>query len=132
MGALLDKIYEMKKGMKIMLGVGIVVILVGLGVFANYLHGNMTDHEGMARTPSVSSKQKGKNYADVEAIFRSSGFTNISYSKIEDLVTGWITKDGEVEKVMVGGTEGYTARTWVPADTEVVIYYHTFSGGKDK
>jgi hypothetical protein len=31
-----------------------------------------------------------------------------------------------VEKVLVGGDENYSPDKWIPADTEVIIYYHTF------
>ena len=45
---------------------------------------------------------------------------------IDDLIFGWLTEDGEVEKVTVDGDEDYSADTWVAADVEVIIYYHTF------
>lgn len=53
-------------------------------------------HEGEAKTPSGSSIQKGKDYQKVVDEFESSGFTNIKLEKLDDLVTGWLTKDGEV------------------------------------
>lgn len=83
-------------------------------------------HEGEAKTPSGSSIQKGKDYQKVVDEFESSGFTNIKLEKLDDLVTGWLTKDGEVESVSVDGDTGYSADTWYPADAEVVITYHTF------
>lgn len=78
-------------------------------------------HEGEAKTPSGSSIQKGKDYQKVVDEFESSGFTNIKLEKLDDLVTGWLTKDGEVESVSVDGDTGYSADTWYPADAEVVI-----------
>ena len=126
MKALLDWIYELNKIGRVLICIVLLLVLVGLGWVANIIHGNTGEHEGMARTPAVSSKQKGRDRSEVERAFRSAGFTNISYSEIDDLVTGWITKDGEVEKVTVGGTDGYLSREWIPEDTEVVIYYHTF------
>ena len=95
------------------------------------LIGCEADHTGQAKTPSGSSIQKGRDYMAVESDFREKGFTNIKYELIEDLITGWLTKDGEVEKVTVGGDPEYAPDKWLPADTEVVIYYHTFPSKED-
>lgn len=83
-------------------------------------------HDGEAKTPSGSSVQKGRDYQKVVEEFEDSGFTNIKVKKLDDLVTGWLTKDGEVESVSVDGDTGYSADAWYPADVEVVITYHTF------
>ena len=84
-------------------------------------------HEGKVKTPSSSSVLKGRNYQEVIDEFTQNGFTNIKSEAIEDLITGWITKDGEVEEVSVGGDDDYTSDEWVSADTEVIIKYHTFA-----
>ena len=83
-------------------------------------------HEGEARTPSASSIQKGRDYQRVVEEFEKEGFTNIRLEKLEDLITGWLTKDGEVESVSVDGDIDYSADTWYPSDVEVLIIYHTF------
>ena len=97
----------------------LVITLAGCG-------GNSNEHEGEAKTPSGSSVQKGRNYQDVIDDFEEKGFKNIKTEKLEDLITGWITKDGEVEEVSVGGDVDYSPDEWVSADTEVIIKYHTF------
>lgn len=84
------------------------------------------NHPGQAKTPSGSSVMHGQNYNDVLKKFQEKGFTNIKLEKIEDLITGWLTKDGSVEKVTVGGDEKYSPDKWVDANIEVIIYYHTF------
>ena len=83
-------------------------------------------HAGEAKTPSGSSSMEGRNYEEVVVIFEEKGFTNIKTEPIEDLIFGWLTKDGEVEEVSVGGDVDYAPDKWVPADTEVIIRYHTF------
>lgn len=93
--------------------------LVGCG-------GNSNKHEGEAKTPSGSSVQKGRDYHKVVDDFKSKGFKNIKTEKLEDLITGWITKDGEVKEVSVGGDVNYSPDEWISADTEVIIKYHTF------
>lgn len=83
-------------------------------------------HEGQAKTPSGSSVQQGRDYQQVYEQFEKKGFTNIQFEILDDLVTGWLTKDGEVESVSVDGDTGYSADKWYPADVEVIITYHTF------
>jgi len=46
--------------------------------------------------------------------------------KFEDLITGWTTKDAEVESVFVDGNKDYAPDVWYPNDIEVIITYHTF------
>ena len=88
--------------------------------------GDSSEHIGEAKTPSGSSIQQGRNFLDVKEDFEKHGFTNIKTEAIDDLIFGWLTEDGEVEKVTVDGDEDYSADTWVAADVEVIIYYHTF------
>lgn len=83
-------------------------------------------YEGKAKTPSGSSVQKGRDYQTVAEDFQQKGFINIRLEKLDDLITGWLTKEGEVESVSVDGDAGYSADKWYPADVEVVITYHSF------
>jgi predicted nucleic-acid-binding Zn-ribbon protein len=84
------------------------------------------DHTGEAKTPAGSIIQKGDDYQEVIKRFEEQGFTNIKTEKLDDLVMGWLTKEGEVEKVSVDGDEDYSPDVWYPADVEVLITYHTF------
>lgn len=88
--------------------------------------GPFCSHFRLTNTPSGSSIQQGRNFLDVIENFEKHGFTNIKTEAIDDLIFGWLTEDGEVEKVTVDGDEDYSADTWVAADVEVIIYYHTF------
>lgn len=83
-------------------------------------------HEGQAKTPSGSGIQHGRDYQEVYEQFKENGFTNIQFEVLDDLITGWLTKDGEVESVSVDGDTDYSADEWYPADVEVIITYHTF------
>lgn len=102
------------------------LLLVLIMIFALGACGDSESHEGQAKTPSASSAQKGRNYQDVIKDFESKGFTNIQVEPIDDLVTGWMTKDGEVEEVSVDGDKDYSPDRWYPNDVEVIITYHTF------
>lgn len=109
----------MKKMISVLLACIMVMSLVGCG-------GNSKKHEGEAKTPSGPSSQKGRDYNKVVNDFKSKGFKNIKTEKLEDLITGWMRKDGEVEEVSVGGDADYSADEWISADAEVIIKYHTF------
>lgn len=93
---------------------------------------NEQNHIGEAKTPSGSSVMEGLNYNEVVSKFENAGFTNIKTEAIEDLITGWLTKDGDVEEVLVNGDVNYLSGKWVPVDTEVIIRYHTFSNKADE
>lgn len=101
----------------------ILTLMICLGLTAC---GNENKHEGQAKTPSGSSVMHGRNYQEVINDFKENGFTNIKTEKIEDLIFGWLTSDGEVEEVLVGGDVNYSPDEWIDADTEIIIRYHTF------
>lgn len=94
--------------------------------------GNSKGHESEAKTPSGSSVQKGRGYQEVINDFKEKGFRNIKTEKLEDLLTGWITKDGEVESVSVDGNKGYSPDVWYANNVEVIITYHTFPADDQK
>jgi len=35
--------------------------------------------------------------------FKGAGFTNVSTKEIDDLILGWLTEDGQVKEVSIGG-----------------------------
>lgn len=109
----------MKKLVSVLIACIFVIAIAGCG-------GDSNEHEGEAKTPSGSSIQEGRNYQDVVNEFEEKGFKNIKTEKLEDLITGWLTKDGEVKEVSVGGDIDYSPDEWVSSDTEVIIKYHTF------
>lgn len=107
----------MKTTIKFLIALVLIITLVGC---------DTSNHEGEAKTPSASSAQKGKDYQEVISDFEEQGFTNIKTEILDDLITGWLTKDGEVESVSVDGNEDYSSDTWYPNDVEVIVTYHTF------
>jgi len=103
----------------------LVIALLGRGEKSN-------THEGEAKTPYSSNDQKGKNYQDVIEAFKSEGFTNVKIEEVDDLITGWIVKEGDVESVLVDGYKDYKVNAWYPNDAEVIVTYHVFPKNKDK
>jgi major membrane immunogen (membrane-anchored lipoprotein) len=81
----------------------------------------------MVETPAGIHLERGRNYKEVIEDFEDKGFTNIKTETIPDLVYGRSFRNGEVEQISVGGDTDYDSGVRVPADTEVIIRYHTYS-----
>ena len=76
--------------------------------------------------PMSSSEYEGDNYNQVLIELKNSGFTNVQIVENPDLVTGWINKDGDVERVSINGDYNFDAGDIFPKDSKVIITYHTF------
>ncbi len=81
-----------------------------------------------------SEEYDGWSYQDVVKEFEQAGFTNIVLEPIGDLnfVSSLVTPDGRIESVTVGEATGFTREATFPADTPVVIRYHTFQSSIDQ
>ena len=77
-----------------------------------------------------SEKCIGKNCHDVKSEFEAYGFTNVVLLPHRDLICGWITKDGAVEKVIINGKETFKKKAMFSSNARVVIVYHTFRNKK--
>ena len=75
---------------------------------------------------------KGKDYSVVINDLKDAGFTNIELSPIPDLVTGWVTKDGEVESVSVDGNSDFSKGDRFSKDSKIRVDYHTFEDNVDE
>lgn len=76
--------------------------------------------------PPFSSKEvKGMNYLDVINEYKKIGFTNIIINAEYDIVTGWLSKDGEVESVVINKNTKYDINDKFRPDAEIIITYHT-------
>lgn len=82
--------------------------------------------------PKSSSDLEGKDYKDVMTLLQVAGFTKIEVETLEDLIIGWLTKDGEVEKVSINGDTDFSASSKFPNDSKIVITYHTYSSKQTK
>ena len=107
--------------------IGIVAFIVCI-VLIGLLPSSDEDEarEGEAKVPASYDSLIEMNYETVQGKFEDSGFTNIKLEPIEDLITGWLTDDGDVESVTIDGSTEFTSGDWYPNDVEVVIQYHTF------
>ena len=81
--------------------------------------------------PVESSEVSSSNYQDMVSQFKGAGFANVSTREIDDLILGWLTEDGQVEEVSIGGKTSFSTSDTFAADAPVVVSYHTFPK-KDK
>ena len=120
---------KVKKTAKVNTGMIIGAVILGLFIIGGlFLGGSSEDEvrEGEAKVPSSYDTLIEMDYESVQEKFEDSGFTNIKLEPMEDLITGWLTEDGDVESVTIDGSTEFTSGDWYPNDVEVVIQYHTF------
>ena len=115
----------MKKISKLFLLILLALIFNGCG------SSKENNNPDLIKPPASSSSLKKENYKDVVTKFEKSGFTNIEVQKLEDLITGWITKDGSVESVSIDGDTNYDSSKRYSKDSKILIVYHTFKN-RDK
>ena len=80
--------------------------------------------------PFSSNDYESKNYAEVLEDFEAAGFTNIKLEPIYDLITGWLTSDGEVEEISINGSTSFAKGEDYPKDAEIIIKYHTWESAE--
>lgn len=78
------------------------------------------------KLPFSASDLKGENYEQVVADLENAGFSDITVTKQEDLITGLFTKDGSVEKVSINGDSNFDKGDIFPEKAKVIVIYHTF------
>lgn len=97
-------------------------------VFLIFLLGACSKHEdsNKIKAPASADDFKNEQFNDVQKRFEKSGFKDIEFEKIDDLITGWLTKDGEVDKVSIDGVTDFSNGDSFNKDAKVLITYHTF------
>lgn len=76
--------------------------------------------------PFAEKSLRKMNYIAAGDKLQELGFTEIYEHPIRDLVTGWVKKDGAVEKVTIGDVYPFKKNSVFTYDTKIVIEYHTF------
>lgn len=81
----------------------------------------------------ISSKDAQKSdYETVLKLFKDAGFANIKVVVEYDIITGWLTDDGDIESVVINEDKKFYEDDSYRADAEVVITYHTLRKNKPK
>lgn len=122
--------YIKKKEKLIKLGIIAGAVLFVFILFSVIFGGEslpaMDTDNNQVKVPVTVNELESENYEEVIQKFKDAGFTNINTRKIEDLITGWLTKDSSVEKVTIDGREEFSKGEAFPKDVPIEISYHTF------
>lgn len=103
----------------------VLLSFIGLIGIGNLVYEHFSGISTINMTES-SKSLKGENYELVLDQLIDMGFENIEVEKLQDLKIGWLTKDGEVEKVMIDGENNFKKDDSFKSNSKVKIYYHTF------
>ncbi len=94
------------------------------------LVGCNNENDTRINMPSSSRDFEGAYYEDVVRELEDAGFTNVNLNVLDDLITGWMTEDGEVEQVEVDGTTTFSTDSKYDKDVKIIVTYHTFPQSK--
>lgn len=125
---LMWKYQPWKKYTKI--GITLIITLI-IGVFtflAIIIPGGSSNPEpsNEIKMPASARQYKGENYNTVVSQLEDLGFENIKTEELEDLITGWLTKDGEIEQISINGDTKFSEGDRFSKDAIIAITYHTF------
>ena len=141
------KIKRIKIKLTIVLGI-LVVIFIGMGYVGTndgfimpglicciimacmWLLGDDQDDDSdfgdKIKVPKAVFDYEDKNYAAMETLFKSAGFTNVKSVPLNDLAVGLLKNPGMVESIMINGQSvSYVCRKFSP-NAAVVISYHSY------
>ena len=109
-------------------GVIVALVFVCIIIFSNSSQSSSSSEarSNLIALPIESKDIDKKNYKVVVSQLKDAGFTNVKTEKIEDLITGWITKDGQIESVSIQGETEFVKGKEIPKDTQITVSYHTF------
>lgn len=77
------------------------------------------------KTSSFTENKEGK-YTSVVSSLKDMGFTNITVYRNNDLVNGWITKEGSIASITINGSDSFEATDSFYYDVSIVIVVNTF------
>ena len=65
-------------------------------------------------------------YSAVVSKLKNMGFTNIRLKRANDLVTGWVSKEGTIKTITINGRNDFSTTDSFKYDVEIIIVVHTF------
>ena len=87
----------------------------------------ITYHEKKEITIPFSARSLyKKNHVEVVNFLHDLGFTEISEHPLEDLLTGWIKKEGSVQSITVAAGSTLQKNTAYKYDVQITVAYHSF------
>lgn len=107
--------------------IGILFLMAALCFGISYLYEQAEKPKAdEIKVPFSADDLEGDNYEQVVTDLENAGFSEITVKEQEDLITGFITKEGSVEKVSINGDSDFEEGDVFPEEAKVVIIYHTF------
>lgn len=101
----------------------VAFLCFGIGMLFEYIE---KPKENEIAIPTSSNAYEGDNYEQVLAELENIGFTNIETKENPDLITGWISNEGDVDRVSIDGDYNFDEGDKFSKDAKVIITYHTF------
>ncbi|GGE32099.1 DUF4839 domain-containing protein [Streptococcus himalayensis] len=83
------------------------------------------------KLPITSENIHKQNYKTIVNQLKDAGFTNVKVEKIEDLITGLLKKDGQIESVSINGDTDFIKGSKYEKDSKITVTYHTFKEDKE-
>ena len=110
-----------KKYQKIFMIVGVTIAIfafVCIGIFSS-----SKENSNELSLPIESENINQKNYKVIVSQLEDTGFTNVKTEKIEDLINGWIIKDGQIESVSIQGKTEFQKGEKLPKNARITVTY---------
>ena len=111
---------------KVMIDTAVNAAVKTAGAVADYKSKKESFEIEKISVPNSSEHYIGMNYKNVQDELLAYGFTNIVSLPKNDLINGWLTKDGAVERIAINGRTEFSTKNRFPSDVRIVITYHTF------
>jgi len=102
----------------------ILVALIGVMIFMVGCSSN--EKTNLLSVGKNSDDIVGENYKEVVLELENKGFKNIETKIVDDLITGWLTKDGEIEEIEIDGKKEFESEESFKKTAKIIITYHTF------
>lgn len=83
-------------------------------------------HMALGEVKMPTNIPSNGDYRDAVEILTNAGFSNITTEPIPDVIIGYTTSLNSLESISVGGSTDFKKGSWYPANTNIVVRYHTF------
>lgn len=103
---------------------GFLIIVIGFSCFMFFWYS--TPKEGETKISINAKDYIGVQYTEVEEKFINMGFSNIKSVPKEDLIFGWVNKEGSTDKITINNNDNFKKDEIFPKDADIIIYYHSF------
>lgn len=87
----------------------------------------VASHAAMGEILYPSGASSSGDYRNTYKKLKDAGFTNVTAEGAGDLFFGILETENDIIEVTVDGAPEFDDNTWYPADTPIVIKYHSFS-----